>query len=420
MAMFLLDLYRQHYRPARLVDSAAHTRTRFESDIKRIEKLLGRRATIADLNTTTISRVLADMLESGLARSTVSGFRKKIRALWYFGYVKRLVDDYPELPEIREEHDPPTAWTEDELQRLFRSIGEAKGEICGIPAALFWSSLHRVILDSATRIGAMLQVEWSDVHLDRGTILFRGATQKTRRGQIHPLKPETVAELRLMVEPVRTLVWPLPWSYTMLSYHYKKILERAGLPATHRDMFHKLRRTTATLFAKAGGDASRLLGHTSIKHIERYLDETQIERPSPAKLLPSMGRPISSRATPRTELELLLEDFLRFVAGQDRQGGLATPCARAQLRNGITRFNRLGDFKTVADLTPDAVGRVVQKLADGCAANSMNCYRSRLRRFLRYLADNGHDVGGALAALGERQRGDEPADDEPAEVIFED
>lgn len=397
MALSLTDLYQQHYRPARLITAAAHTKRRYEMDVERLSKMLGRKATVNDLTTNTLSALLESMIAAGLSLATVYGVRAKFMALWRFAHLKRLCDEFPDLAEIPVEHDPPTAWTEAELRRLFKAIGETKGEICGIPAALWWSSLHRVILDSATRIGAVLKCEWPDVHLDRATILFRAATQKTRRGQIHPLKPETVAELRLMVEPERKLVWPMPQTQYTLYYHYRKILERAGLPTTHRDMFHKLRRSTATMFAAAGGDASRLLGHTSIKHIERYLDETQIERPSPAKLLPSMGRPIASRTAAKTELEVLLERFLAFEATQDRKGGLVSPHSRSQIRHATLRYFRLGELRAVDDLTAAAIEAADSRMADTVAASTLRQYRKGFRRFLQWLVAEGHE--GAVVAI---------------------
>jgi integrase len=382
------------------MQAAAHTKKRYEMDIKRFEQTLGRRATVADLNTAAISALLESALAAGLSSATVYGLRGKFMALWRFAHAKRLTDEFPILAEIVVEHDPPSAWTADELERLFKAIAETKGDMCGIPAALWWSSLHRNILDTATRIGAVLKTEWPDVNLDRGTILFRAKNQKTKRGQVHPLKPETVAELRLMVEPARALVWPMPWHSSNLHYRYKRILERAGLTTTHRDMFHKLRRTTATMFAAAGGDASRLLGHTSIKHLEKYLDETQIERPSPAKLLPSMGRPIASRRALATELERLLEEFLATEATRDSRSGLVTPKNRGQLRHAATRYFRLGELRAVSDLTFAAVGAADRRIAEVVAESTLATYRRLFLRLLRWLETEGQDVEGAIFALG--------------------
>jgi integrase len=403
MAMSLHDLYEQHYRPARLMQAAAHTKNRYEMDIKRFEQMLGRRATVTDLNTAALSAMLESMLDAGLSSATVYGVRGKFMALWRFAHAKRLTDEFPMLAEIVVEQDPPTAWTASELERLMQAVAQTKGEMCGIPAALWWSTLHRVILDTATRIGAVLKLEWPDLDLDRGTVLFRAKNQKTKRGQVHPLKPETVAELRLMVEPERKLVWPLPWHSSNLHYHYKPILERAGLPTTHRDMFHKLRRTTATMFAAAGGDPSRLLGHTSIKHLEKYLDETQVERPSPAKLLPAMGRPIASRKALETQLERLLEAFLSSEATRDSRSGMVSPRNRGQLRHAATRYFRLGDLRSVADLTLAAVEAADRRIAEVVAESTLSTYRRLFLRLLRWLVTEGHDVEGALMALGAEQ-----------------
>ena len=55
---------------------------------------------------------------------------------------------------------------------------------------------------------------------------------------------------------------------------YDKILDGAGLPASRRDKFHKLRRTVASHIAAEKGlhAASEYLGHQSILTTKRYVD----------------------------------------------------------------------------------------------------------------------------------------------------
>ncbi len=66
-----------------------------------------------------------------------------------------------------------------------------------------------------------------------------------------------------------TLKYTEPRRY---QYHYKKLLERAGVPYRK---FHSLRHTFATTCIKKGVDVktvSELLGHSSVKiTLERYM-----------------------------------------------------------------------------------------------------------------------------------------------------
>jgi hypothetical protein len=177
-------------------------------------------------------------------------------------------------------------------------------------------------------------------------------------------------------------------------------LERAGLPAGHRDMFHKLRRTTATMFAAKGGDASHLLGHTSIKHLQRYLDETMLDRATPAKLLPAMNQPIGDRRIAKTELDRLIDDFLASEAKTHRRGGTVSPGTRKHIQHSVSRLVRMIDAKTVADLKPKAIASLYQRLSGQFAANTLKVHRYYWLRFLRWLVSEGHTAAqGAIDAL---------------------
>jgi len=86
----------------------------------------------------------------------------------------------------------------------------------------------------------------------------------------------------------------LPWLYADPHYlwqRYKVILKRAGLPTGRARMFHAMRKTVATYYELAGGDATRLLDHSSRKVTERYLDPRYQRDQHPADLLFGTGAP---------------------------------------------------------------------------------------------------------------------------------
>lgn len=398
--MKLIDLYEEHYAPARLIQANPHTKDRFRYEIRRLAELLGRTPTTADLNTNTISRLMSQGIEQGLSTETVAGTRKKFVALWRFAHQRRFVEEYPDVPDIKVERDPPVAWTREEMEKLLSVCAKQKGYMCGVPANLWWHSLHIVALDTGTRLGAMLKCEWADVSLAKATILFRGRTQKNKRGQVHPLRPEAVQELALIQEPQRKLVWPLPYHRSNVTYHYKKLLSEAGLPYGRSDMFHKLRKTAATWFEQAGGNATELLGHASRKHTkDSYLDESQIERPHPASLLPALGQPIIDRRQPQNELERWLEAFLTVEATRVHRGRPTTPGAIKAIRHSCSRFIRWGRMATIADLTTDRMAEVAQGIEEACTETTYRVYRQHFQRFLRWLVAEGHDVASAIDAV---------------------
>jgi integrase len=66
---------------------------------------------------------------------------------------------------------------------------------------------------------------------------------------------------------------------------FSKIVKQAGIEDKRRNKFHKIRRTVATFFEQAGGDATRLLQHNSRKTTEAYLDESMIQRTQAVDLI---------------------------------------------------------------------------------------------------------------------------------------
>ena len=58
-------------------------------------------------------------------------------------------------------------------------------------------------------------------------------------------------------------------------------MQRAGLPDTREYKFHAIRKSTASHYEAAGGNATELLGHSSRKVTQGYLDP-RIVRTKPA------------------------------------------------------------------------------------------------------------------------------------------
>ena len=71
----------------------------------------------------------------------------------------------------------------------------------------------------------------------------------------------------------------------MLFKRYEGILRRAGLAHGRRDKFHKLRRTTASNFEAAGGNATDLLKHSARSVTLAYLAPTIVKPKQVADLV---------------------------------------------------------------------------------------------------------------------------------------
>lgn len=196
---------------------------------------------------------------------------------------------WPDNRPLKEPQRIPTAWTRDQLRTLFDTLALTPGTIDGIPACLWWVALHAVIWDTAERIGAVLQLEWEHVDLTNGRITFRAETRKgKRRDQQHQLHPDTVALLRRLKAYGADAVFPWDRCKSYVWIRYKEILKGAGLPHGRGHSFHCMRKSSASYFEASGGDATKLLDHSSRAVTTRfYLDPAIVgkENPHPCEVL---------------------------------------------------------------------------------------------------------------------------------------
>lgn len=83
-----------------------------------------------------------------------------------------------------------------------------------------------------------------------------------------------------------------PWP-RQRSYVWKRleiILQRAGLPAGRKDKFHRIRKTTASYFEAAGGNAQKLLDHADAATTRKYLDPRIVRGLSAPAVMPRITK----------------------------------------------------------------------------------------------------------------------------------
>ena len=64
-----------------------------------------------------------------------------------------------------------------------------------------------------------------------------------------------------------------------------RIMLRAGLPDSREFKFHAIRKSTASHYEAAGGNATKLLGHSSRKVTQTYLDPRIVQTTPAVDLL---------------------------------------------------------------------------------------------------------------------------------------
>jgi integrase len=279
----LLDFFRGHYAPLRLATAVHATRSRYESDIGRLKSYLGREPKISDLTPETIVGLCARMLADGRSPATCNKIRSELLAMATFA-AKRGIATWPDgVPKQREFQRAPTAWDAAQLNRLFAAASESPGMIGDIPAHDWWPALFAVLWDTGARIGAVMQMRWAAVDLERRTVILLAETQKHRADQLFRLHPQTMTLISALRESDPLFAWP--YSTPFLWKNLRRLLKRAGLPHTRRDMFHRMRRSVASHYEAHGGDATVLLGHSSRAVTMAYLDPTITGGKHPADVL---------------------------------------------------------------------------------------------------------------------------------------
>lgn len=282
--MSLQEFFEQWYLPLRLIGASQHCIFQYRLNISRFSDWLHRPATTDDLTDENLARFIGTIVADGRSPATANKVLSQLRALWEFAARRGLRTDYPSIRKLTEYKRAPTAWSREQLSTLFHALRSVRGRVCHVRASVWWICLHAVLWDSGARIGAILRAEWSDVDWERGELLLRAEIQKQKADQRFKLHPDTLALLSLMRQRSGPL-FPWPTSRANIWDHYKRILRDAGLPHDRRSKFHRMRRSVASWFEASGGNATELLGHSSRKVTEAYLDEQITGRPAASSLL---------------------------------------------------------------------------------------------------------------------------------------
>lgn len=211
-------------------------------------------------------------------------------AIWRFAHDRGLVPTRPTIsPTVLPER-VPTAWTIEQVKKLMVVAEVSPGKVGNVPARLWWPALLLLLWETGERIGAALGAKWVDFNPPH--LLIRAEARKGRRkDRLYVLTDDLCELLTAAHDPTSdaVLAWPLTPTYLYRRLH--RLLKRAGMDGK-RVAFHQIRRSVATAFAAAGGNATELLDHANPKTTKAYLDPRLMPRaPRPAELLESVHRP---------------------------------------------------------------------------------------------------------------------------------
>jgi len=288
-----LDQVLTEYIRERLVGKSPETSRLMRVAIKSYSKWLGRTATLGDLRQSIVlDYVNAAINRDTLSRASIQTHLERLLAMWRFAARKRWLPDYPDIRPIHVPDRTPDSWSDDELVAILEAIRKTEGYFDEIPRKLFWEALLSVIYDTGERIGAVIKVRFDDIR--EGWLTVRAELRKGKtRDKSYKLRPSTIElvnQIQKLNKSGKPVIFHWPLSKTYLWRLYSEVLASAGVSTNRRSKFHKIRRTTASNFEAAGGNATDLLDHNSRATTKKsYLDPRRISSLQPADIVPAIG-----------------------------------------------------------------------------------------------------------------------------------
>jgi integrase len=292
------DFLRDVYLPSRMLKNGCSIQQIYVA-ISRFASFLGREPLLCDLTEDNVTQFMAAGLdqEKPLSPSTINSRFRMLKTLWAFAVRKRyiIIGDDNNLAAIERLRVPkrnPRAWTIEEMELIVRSARLARGRFAGVGAGLWWPALLLVLYDTGLRITAAMGIRFDEIDFKNKLLCVPPERMKNNAEQFFRLHDQTIEAIIATLPPRRKLVFPFPFQFKRSLYgRLRRILKRAGLPSTNLDLFHKIRRTTASHVSRLLGEqaAIRQLGHSDASCIKRYVDQRFTNDHMAAQYLPRLA-----------------------------------------------------------------------------------------------------------------------------------
>lgn len=273
------------YLPQRLAMSSLKTLISYRSTLAGLYVFCGNRdIRLEEISDDLVAGYMASMVALGLNPNTANAARSNLLAIWRMAWRRRLIEHAPRVEKLRGHHEEPDSWDEDELRRIIAAVDRVdySGLVAGFNFADYWRALLLTGYYTALRRSSLFKIRSADVDLAAGRIYVRADSMKTGRGKSFRVGPDCIAALRPIWSADRELLFPWPYGLTAMFQHFRRILRAAGIATGRRrslQMFHKLRRSSATMIHRRAGmqAASDLLGHSSAQMTLKYIDPSQLD-----------------------------------------------------------------------------------------------------------------------------------------------
>ena len=255
-AITLRGYYQDTYRPCRLVGRSPRTLEAYDTSLTLWSRWPGT-VLLTHIDTRTMAH-FAEWLLPGRSPTSVNSYVKPLMAILRHAENEDDIGRVPKYRKLKEPKRVPLALTECEFLSILSVVDHMTGpRIHGIRRRLWWRSLLCVDWETGLRITALLSVRMGDVLLDQDGLYCQAEQQKDREADWFPLSPATMGLVRLIHDPRRELLWPMDVCPKWLRQQFRDIFKRSGIyaPKGAGMAFHRIRRSTASYIAAAGGEA---------------------------------------------------------------------------------------------------------------------------------------------------------------------
>ena len=302
--MTLREFFKTTYRPLKLRGRSPSTARLYGNLFTQFDRWLAAEGiategAIEHLDELLLARYLEHRAASR-SPYTAEKERSQLMALARLAWERRVpgLERMPTCPAGVLPDRIPTAWSAEELRRLFAAAVKARGWVGTIPASDWFPATIQLAYETGERIGALLATPATDYR--RPTLMVQPTARKGgRRGRVYSLSGGLCDRLDRIVGHGYPMLLPWLQQPTHVYHRLHAILKAAGLDGK-RIAFHQVRRTAISQIAAAGGDPVQFAGHASPAMTKRwYLDPRLAERgPKPHELLPRLDSDAPSPDAP--------------------------------------------------------------------------------------------------------------------------
>lgn len=282
----LLHILTAKYYPSNFNIAHPDTKRQYSYAMKGFAEFLGREPVLGDLTDEAVTGWMRFMQEKGkVSTRTINERAGRVRALWNWLFKKGVIQFGPTFGLIRVPKKSPSAWTTEELNKLFDAASRFPGKFGDVRARIYWTALVHVLWNTGERIGAALAIERKWIDFQAGRLHIPAETRKGKKEAFYLLWPTTLAAVRaLLDEHDQDKLFAIKRSDHGFYYRWARLLKFAGLPTGRDNGPHKVRRSFASHLAASGGDATKALMHTSAYITDKSYLDPRIVGAVPVKL----------------------------------------------------------------------------------------------------------------------------------------